>query len=183
MQVQPRVGTPEMASKALTAHALHENGEALGAGWKYLARGVSRAAYLAPDGVVYKVALRGYDSCNEVEENAVAHANSRTDGTWYAAPCEVHYVEGRPVAAMAYIEETLEDSYRRFEECYGVLEQAGFSDLHSGNFRLSRVGGLPVMIDVGFGLASGGYDDAWADSSPVCSCSLCEAEREGMYDA
>ena len=138
------IGSEAMAREALY---LHLSGEfRTRSNWTVLGSGISRTAYLAPDGVVYKV---GYSDDNKNDAAAYAFL-SKLPHPIYSVPVAAEYIPimqdeygtAISVCAMEYIDG---------EVSWATSEAGayfGHTDLHSGNIRMkdNRV----YCIDNGF---------------------------------
>lgn len=123
-------------------------------GWKYLGCGVSRVAYLGPDGMVYKVGNR---QCNDSEAKAAAWFKDKfgpIPGT--LIPDFIHHDEvGTPqqsVIETVYLppDETYdsEDMSRRRRWFIRKLMKCGLTDSHGMNIYFYR--NLITCVDWGY---------------------------------
>ena len=150
------LGTLELAQEAATLDRGHGAwGEPINDRWTFLGNGCSRAAFLGPDRVVYKVLTRegarsmgefSYDTVNELEYgNFLAHADSLPEGVRFAE-C---YLWSRQVLAMEYIEgPNLDDDYDSVsqEKHRKTLEsEFDITDVYGDNGRI--VDGIMILVD------------------------------------
>lgn len=125
-------------------------------GWEFLGSGISRSAYLAPSGVVYKVQRYG-DSCNQKEHlwakeyrrlHREGHPVIRWANKLVRVPRTALYCGGK-VIAMEYFgtdrPEYCSPVYKRAKTATKLLN---FTDCHVGNVRVS--GKRLALIDLGF---------------------------------
>ena len=137
------------------------NYNALPAGWKFLGNGVSRWAFLAPDGWVYKFGAR-YANDVEVENSRrlyleqddtfrvpwVEHCGSY--GHWTVVRCE--YIMGQWLTEHDYYTHDDDDDFIIRPEWQGIhdhLRRYRLGDLHYENVCFVD-GGVPAVIDLGW---------------------------------
>lgn len=119
------------------------NEEIIPEGWKYLASGVSRDAYLGPDGVVYKFPKRdwGSEACqNEYRIWQEKRAKAKAQGV-HLARCFWH--EAHKVLAMEYCPKARDYDHN---SDYAKISGLGLYDIHNQNVWIDSRGRL-VMVD------------------------------------
>lgn len=119
------------------------NEEILPEGWKYLASGVSRDAYLGPDNVVYKFPKRGFgaQACESEYNTWIAkRAKAKAQGI-HLARCFWH--EAHKVLAMEYCPKARDFDYNTD---YTKISGLGLYDIHDQNVWIDSRGRL-VMVD------------------------------------
>jgi hypothetical protein len=164
-----RIGSRKNAT--LICNFFHDNSatkeDIVPSGWKYIGAGITRSAYLGPDGFVYKVA-HAWDYWNINEARAMR--NFRTDP--FLASIDVTTpratlwtVEGGKVLALDYIDKAgeVECDYNYLDRekapcscgaspCYGELMQTlyeyGIADMFPENIHLAADGKY-YLIDLG----------------------------------
>lgn len=122
------------------------------AGWIILGEGVSRRAYLAPDGVVYKVQTSDrWGNCNSDEYKTFLKVSPYLPSNIRLAECAVY---GAKVNAMEFAgnESPGAESFPLIKELKRISREIGggsyydgINDLHDGNVRM--VNGVLVAID------------------------------------
>ena len=131
---------------------LRENYESPGDDWIYLGRGVSRAAWLGPDGNVYKVGLA---DCNRSEAKAAAWFKNKfgpTPGIFI--PDFIHYEETvsgmKSVIQTVYLPADSEQDYNSSMRRIFLrrLVRCGLTDSHGENVYSWR--GLLTCVDWGY---------------------------------
>lgn len=129
-------------------------------GWKYIGQGCYRAAYLSPDGVIYKIQVTPGRFCGQ--SNADEHKrwwqlrikHREIEGMRWPLMNLFRFEEGDDINAMDYVGPTLSSyygpDYRKYVElrtrCAWHL---GLSDSHNGNFAIDEKLALLVPIDLG----------------------------------
>lgn len=129
------------------------------ADWKYLGQGCFRAAYVSPDGVVYKVQHDGcYGGQSNTSEyrkyNRLRIEHRMPEGARF--PVLSNWEVGGPdtVNAMEYVGKTLNvysgDDYYKYSDCLrAVSRRLRLWDMHHGNAAVDEVNKLIVPIDLG----------------------------------
>jgi len=128
-------------------------------GWKYLGQGCYRAAYLSPDGVVYKVQNHPNSGQSNIAEYrrwwALRLTHRMPEGSRFPA-LSFFSVDGvlDGVNAMEYLEKTLNryrgDEYYKYSDILHVVAcQLDLWDMHHGNAAVDEKNGLIVPIDLG----------------------------------
>jgi hypothetical protein len=129
-------------------------------GWKFLGRGCYRAAYLSPDGVVYKVqhATGLYQGqCNWAEYkryNFLRFSHKMPEGARFPLIQCFRFSGGDDVNAMDHVGPALSrysgGDYRTYSNCYKrVARLLGLWDSHDGNAAVDEKNKLVVPIDLG----------------------------------
>jgi hypothetical protein len=119
-------------------------------GWRFLADGLYRSAYVSPTGTVYKVP--NYDSQGDdgwlVNEKEYDNFSRLSDRPW-AAKCSIHWVDGKPVIAMPLYEHSKGEEGYLDETGREWLREANdeVCDIHFQNYVV--VNGRPIIIDAG----------------------------------
>jgi hypothetical protein len=141
-------------------------------GWKKLANGANRTAYLGPDGLVYKV---GYG--NDTEYQTFEYLSSRYD--W--AP-EFNLIDDVMVMPFYRVPDSESEIYNnddaasRYDEICNVIE-----DMHVLNVAFDNANQL-VVIDAGWGTTDDNEEiyevDFEPDEQDGCSCSVCVRYRD-----
>lgn len=183
---KPRIGSKALAKYILNYHLIKNNFDldyedrnvALRSGWFRLGNGISRTAYLGPDGNVYKiddVVWHGtapsayYSNDNRSEWAAILkHQRDADIPVWVKIP-EAHLFTLGKYAVMCM--EVVDTSYRfntycdkRHCDCaslpyyrfvprctgdvFADLNRAGFSDVHNDNY-WPQMDGRVAVVDVG----------------------------------
>lgn len=131
--------------------------EVLPEGWKYLGRGISREAYLSPEGVVYKIIRRdegGMGDCGDQNQEYQAfEVLSKIDHPIFSVPKMAKFVIGRRIVLAAEYLGCEEDNRYNFTcpcdaEYMEAMKFFRTNDLHPGNVR--SMANKVYAIDLGF---------------------------------
>lgn len=135
---------------------IHEvyDGMILPEGWKFLGAGISRHAFLGPDGWVYKIGSE-YSNTREVETSQILFLESdsalafpyaeRVTDDFSIIRCE--YVPGEFEDSGCYYTNEWKSMNRHIETLTEDVLGYGMYDIHNGN--VCFVDGTPVLIDLG----------------------------------
>lgn len=128
-------------------------------GWKYIGQGCYRAAYLSPDGVVYKVQNDGrysYQSnAGEAKKYRTLYLTRRVPEGARLPLLRNFVIEGADtVNAMDFVGPTLSKydgpDYQKYSAVVRLLAwELRIGDMHHGNVAVDEKLGLVVPIDLG----------------------------------
>lgn len=141
--------------------------------WKFLGEGVSRAAYLAPDGYVYKVELLNwhYDDANRIEYDALRERSKTIFKHFRLPKANLIEVDGKNVMVMEHVNGR---PWALSRKAQIEALQAGINDAHAYNV-LKVPSDKPVIIDV-----ADICEEAYLEEAECYNCwgSLTEATRD-----
>lgn len=128
-------------------------------GWKYLGQGCYRAAYLSPDGVVYKVQAdgrySGQSNIGEAKKYNLIRLTHRIPAGARLPLLRNFVIEGADtVNAMDFVGPTLSrydgpDRQKHIATTSTIAWELRIGDMHHGNVAVDEELGLVVPIDLG----------------------------------
>lgn len=128
------------------------------AGWKYIGQGCYRAAYLAPDGVIYKVQAHEQSYQSNLSEykkyNLLRIQHRMPEGARFPLMCNFRIEGADTINAMDYVGPVLSqyegpDRQKHVATLSTIAWRLNIGDMHQGNAAVDEKLGVIVPIDLG----------------------------------